>query len=103
MSHVSRQRIELLAGEHLADLDFRASRGMLHVHPCPHRAVRIVQHFGRDRSQDESPERAVSVGGHHDQAHALRCGVLDDLPRGVSFQQNALRIFAGKFINKVLV
>ena len=69
----------------------------LQVHAGPHGAIRIVQHLGGDGSEDELAERAVAVGGHHDQAGILLVGIFHDLARGIAFEDHAPGFGSGKF------
>ena len=50
----------------------------------PDGTIGVVQNFGSDGSENETPERAVPVRGHQNEVRAFVRG-LDDTTRRVSF------------------
>ncbi len=56
----------------------------------PYGAIRIVQHLGGVRSEDEAAEWTVPVSGHHDEAGMMAVGEFDDAGSGVALEHDAL-------------
>ena len=57
---------------------------------CPHRAICVVEHLGGNRAEEESPKRATSVGGHHDEVRVISARSLDDQLRGIAAANDTL-------------
>ena len=67
------------------------------VRAGPHGARRIVQDFGRDRSEQQAPETAIAMRRHHDEIGMLRRGALDDLGGGFTVLYPASTTWRGPF------
>jgi hypothetical protein len=64
---------------------------IVHVQARTHRAIRVVQHLGRIRAENEGPDRPEPVRRHQDHVGVLVLGVLDDLPRRIALDHDAPR------------
>ena len=64
-------------------------RRAFHVRTGPNRTNGVVQHLRCHRTQQESPERSVPVGRHHDQVAVLAGSELHDALCGVALQHHA--------------
>ena len=63
----------------------------------------IMQHLGRHRAQQESPERSVPVGRHDNQVKVPVVGIIDDLLGGIAFfdypgDRDAFETLGGKAV-----
>ncbi len=56
---------------HVAPSHVLLDRRLFHVRTGPHRALRVVQNLGGDRTEQKPAERTISVRRHHDQVHAF--------------------------------
>src|ERR1035441_5716603 len=64
-------------------------RRTLHVATGPYRTDGVMEHLGGDRAQQETSERSVPVGRHHNEVALLTGSKLDDGLRRVALPHDA--------------
>src|ERR1035441_9608857 len=71
--HLAAVQSEIEGADDVAEVDRSVVRRALHVGTGPHRTDGVMEHLGGDRSQEETAEWSVPVGGH-DRSEERRVG-----------------------------